>query len=268
MRIALTLAAVLISCLVIFAAADESPLAPALGLFVTAGLSPKALTEKKGEFLDKAKKIIDRAYDEDRELTEAENAQCESLFADIDECDKALGDKYAAAVQAANRDGHYAAHARRADLSRLAGSAAPDRPGGNRRPAGTVMFQDQRTGEDIRAYAHNEPLAQEPVSIGRLLYARLTGNLDSLNEREFEILNMGSHDSGGGYLLTPAAGSAVIDLARSASVVMQAGRENRSHDHGRNAPGPRQQRPHQPLAPRRRAGDRDGHGLQPLDAHG
>lgn len=221
MRTALfTLAAILISVLA-FAASSESPLVPALGLFATAGLDPKVLREKRGEFLDKAKKIIDRAYDEKRDLTEAENAEFDELIADADQCEKAVDAKYAHAVEFANRDGRFAAHARRADLSKIAGSAAPAMPRGNDSPpAGRVMFRDDG-GRDVRAYAHNEPMTEgEPLDIGRMLYAQLTGRFDMLQPHELK--NLGAN-SGDGYLLTPHYSQNIIDLARSASVAMRAG---------------------------------------------
>ncbi len=67
------------------------------------------------------------------------------------------------------------------DPNTIAGSAAsPDLPGGNRTQPGRVMFRDQE-GRDVRAYAHNEPMGEyEPLDVGKLLYAQLTGRFDML----------------------------------------------------------------------------------------
>ena len=106
------------------------------------------------------------------------------------------------------------------DPNTVAGSVASPNVGGNRTQPGRVMFRDQ-DGRDVRAYAHNEPMGEyEPLDVGKLLYAQLTGRFDMLEPNEIVAMGAGSGD---GYLLTPQYGQRIIDLARSASVVMQAG---------------------------------------------
>ncbi|MCH8830969.1 MAG: phage major capsid protein, partial [Planctomycetes bacterium] len=60
------------------------------------------------------------------------------------------------------------------------------------------------------------------ISVGRCLAALLTNRIDELSEQEQRAM-LGATDSGGGYLLSPTLGTQIIDLARSASVVLRAG---------------------------------------------
>lgn len=93
-----------------------------------------------------------------------------------------------------------------------------------------VMFRDAESGREIRAYRHEHRLADQvrsegergqTLDIGRFLHAQLTGRASDLSAHERSAI--GSYDGSGGYLLSPAASSRVLDLARSASVVSRAG---------------------------------------------
>jgi len=84
---------------------------------------------------------------------------------------------------------------------------------------GTMFFKDLSTGREVRSLSHREKLSSggSDVDIGELIFAMCTG-------QGLELFNqVGASDGAGGYLLTPAVGANVIDLARSASIAMRAG---------------------------------------------
>jgi HK97 family phage major capsid protein len=112
--------------------------------------------------------------------------------------------------------------------------------GGGNGLAGRVLFRDSNTGKDIRAFAHGESMAtalrssaQEPYGgeqepdgdfdIGRVITAKLLNRMDMLSPYEIKASAHGGSETDGGYLLNPAGSMQVLDLARSASRIMQAG---------------------------------------------
>ena len=185
-------------------------LAPMLGVVVTAGMDARQLTQKRGEFLANARALISKAKAAKRDFTNEETLEFEEQMADAEECSAAL-----AAIPHSSLTNYGI------DTNTIAGSVAPHDVGGNRTSQpGRVMFRDQ-DGRDVRAYAHNEPMGEyEPLDAGKLLYAQLTGRFDMLEPHEIVAMGAGSGD---GYILTPSYSQRVIDLARSASVVMRAG---------------------------------------------
>jgi HK97 family phage major capsid protein len=103
-----------------------------------------------------------------------------------------------------------------------------------------LQFRDVASGRVVRALRSHEPIAQrqrklssedtgdgdgeqaEPFSVGRALQALLLNDRSVLNDGEQRAL-FGGQDDAGGYLLTSALASQVLDLARAASVCMRAG---------------------------------------------
>lgn len=68
----------------------------------------------------------------------------------------------------------------------------------------------------------DEPPAPSDFSLGRVLAAMATGKREILSDVERQALSEGT-DSRGGFLLSPALGAPVIDLARSAARTIEAG---------------------------------------------
>lgn len=100
-------------------------------------------------------------------------------------------------------------------------------------------FQNIHTGEAVQAFGFGEEMApvimaasgsrenhpQGDFDIGRVIAARMLGRPDMMNQLEIGMSggNFGASDPYGGFLLDPAGSMAVLDLARGASRVLQAG---------------------------------------------
>ncbi len=104
-------------------------------------------------------------------------------------------------------------------VSPMAWNATPERRGGT-----GMVFQDAATGEQHRAFAPGDQLSapSDSVSVGRCILAAVTGRLEDLAPPERAALS-GGLDTAGGFMVNPAMGRQVIDLARAASVCMRAG---------------------------------------------
>lgn len=90
-----------------------------------------------------------------------------------------------------------------------------------------LTFRDAHTGQSIKALAPHEQFSKSDpeLNVGRCLYSLATGDRDYLSKKEHSAIydSVGSDDTEGGYLIPPELGGAVVDLARSASVVTRAG---------------------------------------------
>lgn len=111
------------------------------------------------------------------------------------------------------------------------GAVDEDRPNG-RRDAPNLYFHTA-DGKKVRAVRHGESLARavnaprptgadgEELSLGRALVGILRGD-HSIMEREMRA-QVVAQDPAGGFFVTPTLGNLFIDLARSQSVISQAG---------------------------------------------
>ncbi|MBA3976407.1 MAG: phage major capsid protein [Candidatus Solibacter sp.] len=161
-------------------------------------LSPLQQARAKVErYFDTARSILDKAKAEGRDLTAAEKRDLDGLEVKMD-----------AARQEANRaQGHAAAAADEA-FRRLEGHGSSN-----------IL----RPGESFaRACAaiHNEP-AGRGVDFGKLVRGMVTGNWRGADLERESISNEAL--AGGGFTLPVSVSSRIIDAARAASVVTQAG---------------------------------------------
>jgi len=103
---------------------------------------------------------------------------------------------------------------------------------GHRRIGGDIVdqnnaqtFRNLSTGGDVRALRSNERInraADDGCAVGHLIHALVTG--EPMADRIGPMNSLiGGTDDAGGYILNPTLSGTVIDLARSASVAMQAG---------------------------------------------
>jgi len=87
-----------------------------------------------------------------------------------------------------------------------------------------LIFQDE-SGKEYKALRLGENLFQgkpEDFSIGKILSAKITGNLKGLNDFEMKAIGEGV-GAAGGFLLSEVVSAKVIDLARNLACVQQAG---------------------------------------------
>lgn len=113
---------------------------------------------------------------------------------------------------------------------RIEGSrSAVDDPSEGRRDTPNLYFHT-KDGRKVRAVRHGESFARavgasgtgsEDLSVGRALVGMLRGDY-SVMERELRAQVVGQ-DPAGGFFVTPTLGNMFIDLARSQSVISQAG---------------------------------------------
>jgi len=88
--------------------------------------------------------------------------------------------------------------------------------GDERRPQAYPRFRDG-DGREIVARAGVESFSDNPLG------GELGDSIHNILRGDIQNVQVGSTDSGGGYLLTPDMSTRFIDLARSASVCMKAG---------------------------------------------
>ena len=164
--------------------------------------------QKVDVILARAKKITATAKEEGRDLTDEEVNAVEKIIEQskqihLSDSDKQRLDDFM-------------------NQPSWTGSPPPRKHGTNNCPGG-LCFRDPATGRTVRALGANENICSEPLDdgephlAGRAISAWLTG-------REAPgALQLGGSDTGGGYLMQPQLSEMVIDLARAASVCLQAG---------------------------------------------
>jgi HK97 family phage major capsid protein len=90
-------------------------------------------------------------------------------------------------------------------------------------PAGSGFRFITEGGRYLSALTPGEPVARgERVRVGECLRSALTGDTSSLSDVE-RLAMFGGSDSSGGYITGSVMSSAIVDLARSASVCFKAG---------------------------------------------
>jgi HK97 family phage major capsid protein len=223
------LAALIVLALgVTFAPADDGcsiPI-PALGLIVTAGLSPKVLMEERGKLIKQAKDIVDKADKEGRDLSPEEDKQFADMLTDADECKRALDAQHAQAQAIAQRRERIDQHneeiknAGGIDFSKVRGSVAnPHLPG-----AGPATPEDHALaiqGWFINQYDRSDlPLTQAHIDaaqrVGMRLNARdLVINLDRNyhNVRAGIMNSLKTTEGGSGGYLRPDAFAESLETA-------------------------------------------------------
>lgn len=101
----------------------------------------------------------------------------------------------------------------------------------NRKASTAPIFRNLSNGCDVSALLPNEKfarsenhfgVAESAPSIGDVIHSLLTGEPRNMSAEKFNA-QIGGSDSGGGFILAPSLTGHVVDLARSASVAMQAG---------------------------------------------
>jgi len=80
-----------------------------------------------------------------------------------------------------------------------------------------LQLRDASTGREFRALSHDQSFCHDSqLNVGRVICDLVLG-------RKISNQQIGGGDASGGYLLSPELSTRVIDLARSASVVLKAG---------------------------------------------
>ncbi len=167
--------------------------------------------------ITKSKAILQRAEQEKRLRTAAEEEELKALDAELDMLERTLAEQEAL-------------EARTGRIHPELGEPIPalEQPG-HRTPATGARFKDLRTGQEIRALLPHERVAdaiglaadQRELSIGRYLQGQITGKWDHA-PAEKRLLQVGSVAAGGNLVPTPLSAQ-IIDLARARSTVMQLG---------------------------------------------
>ncbi len=182
------------------------------------------LTNVKMSDLQRAREAIREGVDP----TEADNfdADLDLARAGIDAIDVLIEKKRAAQSEAARTAQPVAGQARQHGT-----------PGGGTprfRGASPVQFRDAASGQLIRAFRHDEPIAGDRLvpdfGIGDVIRANLSGNWSHVPS-EVRAASLGSGASGA-FMVPSDLSGYVVDLARARARVMEAGALSLAMPHG------------------------------------
>lgn len=170
----------------------------------------RSLYEKRYRLHEEMEKLALEAADESNEITQADLDRMEDISKRYDAIDEMISRLERGEAEDAKA---------LAEAEKFASYVKPSRSRKKLAEGGDELrFLDTETGREVRALRHDERISAGPedLSIGRTIHSLLTGG------EEYRAA-VGGVDSSGGYLLNPQQSARVVDLARSASVVLRAG---------------------------------------------
>lgn len=183
------------------------------------------LRARLGEIADEAKAIVDEAdAKQSGQMTAKQSERFDALMVERDQIASELGmtGTYSGLEPKEALSEFSKPEPRKTKQDKPANPHATGHLGGISKPSRPAAFMHPETGAPIHAYSYNEPMAGNSADVGELVRGIAIGDLSGVDSSIRSAVTTGG-DSGGSYMLQPQLATRVIDLARSASVVMRAG---------------------------------------------
>ncbi len=173
-------------------------------------LNPKAIKEQIGDLLNEIEAINAMATDEDRELTEDENARCDEVFAQIGEDEEKPSGLYADLARAEKFES-YLAKSKKVDKAPVFQDKSIDRP-----RASSIVIPQVNNYRYNKLKAFKGPDAEKEAYIaGRFFAGALLGHADSnqwCRENGIYAAQNETANQLGGVLVPQELERAIIDL--------------------------------------------------------
>lgn len=167
------------------------------------------LTNERRECVEKARKILDLATTEKRDLTASETRESDDLLDAADRLATTIG-KYQKILNGETPRG------KGGSISHPDEEARSYQPGEYR-----ALAKDESFREHLVGTGEIEERRGRPLSLGKTIVGLVTGKWDRAEEERRAL--SGSNDTAGGYMLSPELSATWIDRARAASVMVRAG---------------------------------------------
>lgn len=167
------------------------------------------LTNERRECVEKARKILDLATTEKRDLTASETRESDDLLDAADRLATTIG-KYQKILNGETPRG------KGGSISNPEPEARSCQPGEYRALVANESFREHLVGT-----GEIEERRGRPLSLGKTIVGIVTGKWDSAQDERRAL--SGSSDTAGGYMLSTELSAAWIDRARAASVMVRAG---------------------------------------------
>ncbi len=199
----------------------------------------KTLRERRLEAVGEIRKLADLANNSAHRWSAEDEAAWDKANATYEDVSRQIRGERLSTIEKESRDdialscpGARVAASAEARAEHASLMAGPDGPAPRESEGGGGVVFCSAGGRELRGVGpresfasltrHDEDDGGEPVRVGRLLAAAITGRVDSLEPYERRLMQAGL-DGAGGFLISPAVSGQIIDLARSASVMMAAG---------------------------------------------